>query len=196
MESINHKSNKIGDIEMCKQPIINTDRLQLRPFELRDSSRVRELAGDPKVAETTLNVPHPYEDGMAEAWINMHKDIFINKKGIIYAIVKKEDNELVGTVGLHINNTHRKAELVYWIGVPYWSKGYCTEASRALLAFGFKELNLNRIYALAMESNVASYKVMEKIGMKYEGTRRQDTIKNGVAIDLKSYAILKEEFNE
>lgn len=52
--------------------------------------------------------------------------------------------------------------VAYWIGVPYWSKGYCTEASRAILEFGFKELNLNRIYALAMDRNAGSYKVMEK----------------------------------
>ncbi len=181
---------------MDKQPIINTDRLLLRPFELSDSSQVKKLAGDSKVAETTLNVPHPYEDGMAEAWINLHEDIFLDKKGIIYAIVEKDSNELVGTVGLHIINIHRKAELAYWIGVPYWNKGYCTEASRAILGLGFKELNLNRIYALAMDSNVGSYRVMEKIGMTYEGTRRQDIIKNGVPIDLKSYAILKKTFNE
>ncbi|MCD2345480.1 MULTISPECIES: GNAT family N-acetyltransferase [Clostridium] len=181
---------------MHSQPILNTDRLILRPFELSDSSRVKELAGNPKIAETTLNVPHPYEDGMAESWISFHKESFINKKAVVYAIVTKDNNELIGTAALHINNVHRKAELAYWIGVPYWRKGYCSEASKALLKFGFKELNLNRIYALAMASNVASYSVMKKIGMKYEGTRRQDILKNGIPVDLKSYAILSDEFIE
>ncbi|MBB6697101.1 GNAT family N-acetyltransferase [Clostridium algidicarnis] len=178
------------------QPVIHTDNLLLRPFKISDSSRVKELAGDSKIATTTLNVPHPYEDGMAELWINSHKDIFINKKGIIYAIIKKDSNELIGTVALMMNNIHKKAELSYWIGVPYFNKGYCTESSKAIIEYGFKELNLNKIYALCMDSNVGSYRVMEKIGMKYEGTRKQDVIKNGVPKDLKSYAILKEEFNK
>lgn len=181
---------------MYSQPIIHTDRLLLRPFKISDSSKVKELAGHSKIAETTLHVPHPYQDGMAETWINSHKDIFINKKGIIYAIIKKDSNELIGTVGLSINDIHRKAELAYWVGVPYWGKGYCTEASKALIEYGFKELNLNRIYALSMDYNIGSYKVMENIGMKCEGTRKQDVIKNGVPKDLKSYAILKEEFKE
>ena len=181
---------------MCSQQIIHTDKLLLRPFEISDSRKVKELAGDSKIAETTLNIPHPYEDGMAEPWINSHKDIFINKKGIIYAIIKKNSNELIGAVGLMINNIHRKAELSFWVGVPYWGKGFCTESSKALIEYGFKDLNLNRIYALSMDYNIGSYKVMEKIGMKYEGTRKQDVIKNGVLKDLKSYAILKEEFNE
>lgn len=181
---------------MEMQPIIETKRLILRPFKLSDSKIVQGLAGDSKIAETTLNIPHPYMDGMAEAWINTHKENLINEKSITYAIVKKETEELMGAISLMaINNTHKKAELGYWVGVPYWNKGYCTEASQAIVELGFKELNLNRIYALSMECNNGSWRVMEKIGMKYEGTRRQDVFKNGKAIDLRSYAILREDFH-
>ncbi len=180
---------------MEMQPIIETKMLILRPFKLSDSKIVQELAGDSKIAETTLNIPHPYMDGMAEAWINTHKDNLINEKSITYAIVKKETEELMGAISLMtINNAHKKAELGYWVGVPYWNKGYCTEASQAIVELGFKELNLNRIYALSMECNNGSWRVMEKIGMKYEGTRRQDIFKNGIAVDLRSYAILREDF--
>ena len=179
---------------MGKQPIIETERLILRPFELSDSKRVQELSGDSKVAETTLNIPHPYEDGIAESWISTHKHNFNSGKSITYAIVIKDTKEVIGAIGLTISKIHRKAELGYWIGVPYWENGYCTEASQAIIEFGFKELNLNRIYARAMDSNIGSWRVMEKVGMKYEGTRRQDAIKNGVPVDLKSYAILREEF--
>lgn len=178
------------------QPIMKTERLILRPFKLLDSKIVQELAGDSKIAETTLNIPHPYIDGMAEAWINTHKDNLINEKSITYAIVKKETDELMGAISLMINKIHKKAELGYWIGVPYWNKGYCTEASRAIVELGFKELNLNRIYALAMESNAGSWRVMEKVGMRYEGTRREDVIKDGIPMDLKSYAILRKDFIE
>ncbi|MDR7856742.1 GNAT family N-acetyltransferase [Tissierella sp.] len=178
------------------QTIIKTKRLILRPFELSDSKIVQKLAGDSKIAETTLNIPHPYEDGMAESWINTHKDNLINETSITYAIVENETGELIGAISLMgINKVHKKAELGYWIGVPYWGKGYCTDASQAIVEFGFKELNLNRIYALAFESNKGSWRVMEKMGMKYEGTRRQDVVKNGRFKDLRMYSILLEEFN-
>lgn len=179
---------------MKKQLILETERLILRPFNLSDSKRVQELAGDTRIGETTLNVPHPYEDGMAESWIGTHKDSFNNGDGIIYAIVKKDTKELVGTVSLMgIENIHKKSELAYWIGVPYWRNGYCSEACHAIIEFGFKNINLNKIYALAFEDNISSWKVMEKVGMKYEGTRRQDVIKNGIAMDSRSYSILREE---
>ncbi len=112
---------------------------------------------------------------------------------ITYAITLKGSEELIGAISLMINKVHKKAELAYWIGVDYWGNGYCSEASKTLIKYGFDELNLNRIFALSMDSNVGSYKVMEKIGMKYEGIRRQDIIKNGVSKDLVSYSILKNE---
>ena len=179
---------------VAEQPTIKTERLVLRQFNLSDSKRVQELAGDIKIFETTLNVPYPYEDGMAESWIGTHENSFNNGNGVIYAIVKKDAEELIGTVSLiGINNIHKKAELAYWIGVPYWGNGYCTEACHAIVKFGFENANLNKIYALSFEDNIGSCRVMEKLGMAYEGTRRQDVIKNGVAIDLKSYSILKRD---
>lgn len=176
------------------QPVIETERLTLRPFHLLDAKRVQELAGDVKIAETTLNIPHPYEDGMAEAWISTLKDSLADGKSITYAITEKNTGALVGSISLMgMNSIHRKAELGYWVGVPYWNKGYCTEAARAIVELGFKELNLNRIYALAFASNNGSWSVMEKIGMAYEGTRRQDVIKDGMPRDLKSYGILRKD---
>lgn len=179
---------------MVKQPIIETDRLILRPFDILDSKRVQELAGHRKIAKTTLNIPYPYKDGMAEMWISTHIDSFNKKNEITYAVVKKDTNELIGAISLlTINRIHRKAELGYWIGVPYWRNGYCSEAANAIIKFGFKNINLNRIFGLAFENNIPSWRVMEKIGMKYEGTRRQDVIKEGIPLDLRSYSILKDE---
>jgi len=179
---------------MKEQPILQTERLIIRPFKLSDSQRVQELAGNPKIAETTLNIPHPYKDGMAEAWIGTHRESFYNNTGITYAIIKKDDNKLIGAIGLMINNNHRKAELGYWIGVPYWGEGYCTESAREIIKLGFDGLDLNKIYARALVDNIASWTVMVKIGMEYEGTLRHEVIKDGVPIDLKSYAIIREDF--
>lgn len=179
---------------MVNQPVIYTDNLILRPFVLSDARIVQQLAGDVKIAETTLNIPHPYENGMAEAWIGTHRESFSEGKGVTYAVVKNDTNELIGAIGLMINPAHKKAELGYWIGFPYWRNGYCTEASIALIKYGFVELDLNKIYAKAFVLNVGSWTVMEKAGMVYEGTLRQEVIKNGIPYDLKSYAVLREDF--
>lgn len=179
---------------MNNQPNLHGERLILRTFTLSDAYLVQKLAGHIKIAETTLNIPHPYENGMAEAWIGTHRESFTEGKGVTYAIVNKVTNDLIGAIGLMINPTHKKAELGYWIGFPYWGMGYCTEASRLLIDYGFNELLLNKIYAKAFVSNTGSWTVMEKAGMSYEGTLRQEVIKDGIAYDLKTYGILKNEY--
>lgn len=180
---------------MLVQPNLESERLILRPFKLTDANLVRYLAGNTKIAETTLNIPHPYEDGMAETWIGSHGESFNDGKSATYAITKKDTGELIGAIGIMINPNHRKGELGYWIGLPFWGNGYCTEASRIIIDYGFKELLLNKICAKALVGNIRSWTVMEKAGMIYEGTLRQEVLKNGVPYDLKVYAILKDEYH-
>lgn len=176
------------------QPTLETTRLILRPFFLSDAKMVQKLAGDYKVAETTLNIPHPYEDGMAESWISTHSENFEDGNEVTYAIINKSDGCLIGAIGLVINKVHRKAELGYWVGVPFWNRGYCTEASKAIIKYGFEKLDMNKIYAMALVSNIGSWRVMEKTGMSYEGTLRHEVFKDGIPLDLKTYAIIKEEY--
>jgi len=105
----------------------------------------------------------------------------------------RQDGKLCGGLGLHPQPQHRTAELGYWIGVPYWRKGYATEASSAVVRYGFERLNLNRIFAHHFKRNPASGRVLQKIGMRHEGCLRQAVIKWGEYIDLEMYAILREE---
>jgi ribosomal-protein-alanine N-acetyltransferase len=106
---------------------------------------------------------------MAEEWISTHQEKFERGELVNFAIVLRNDDMLIGAIGLVINQQHENAELGYWIGKPYWGNGYCTEAAKAVLHYGFTVLGLNRIYASHMSRNPASGRVMEKIGMKYEG---------------------------
>ena len=177
-----------------QQPTIQTERLVLRPFEESDAAAVQRLAGARQIADTTLNIAHPYEDGMAEAWIATHAGQFAEGSNVIFAIVERESDTLAGAIGLKTESAIQKAELGYWIGVPYWSRGYATEASEALLAYGFEQLGLNRIAAQHFTRNAASGRVMQKIGMTYEGTLRQGTRKWGKFEDLDVYSILREEW--
>lgn len=181
---------------MKRQGIIQMERLTLRPFKLSDSKRVQELARNPKISNTAINVPYPYENGIAEEWINTHKEDFDNDKSIIFAIVKKETKELIGSISLEIDRGNLKAELGYWIGVPYWGKGYGTESAKAIIKLGFECLYLNKIHGKVFDSNKASCAILEKVGMKYEGTLREEIIYGGRAIDLRRYAILKKDFTK
>lgn len=180
---------------MSTQPVLRTERLILRPFTVADAPIVQRLAGDREIFDTTLNIPHPYTDGLAEAWIATHPAEFGNGKSATFAIVRRQDGLLIGAIGLTIRSEHKRAEIGYWIGRPYWNNGYCTEAARALLRYGFHELGLNRVHANHFKRNPASGKVMRNIGMQYEGCRREHVVKDSVAEDLEEYAILREEFD-
>lgn len=179
---------------MDRQPELVTGRLLLRPFDLADALTVQKLAGDKAIASMTLNIPHPYEDGMAEEWIGTHRKEFVEGKSVTFAITLREDETLIGAVGMSINQEHERAEMGYWIGKPYWGNGYCTEAAREFLKYAFAETKLARIQATHFVQNPASGRVMTKIGMAYEGCLRQYVKKWGNPIDLKMYAILRTEY--
>lgn len=175
---------------MADQPTLSTPRLLLRPFRLDDAARVQQLAGAREIADTTLNIPHPYENGMAEAWISTHAEAWDRQELAAFAITSPDDG-VVGAISLRLRPDHFRAELGYWIGRPFWNRGYATEAARAIIGFGFETLGLNRIYAMHLTRNPASGRVMEKAGMQLEGTFRQHVIKWGGAEDVAQYAILR-----
>jgi RimJ/RimL family protein N-acetyltransferase len=157
---------------------------------------VQQLAGAREIADTTSTIPHPYPDGAAEQWIATHGENFESGKSVNLAITLAEAGELVGAISLmSINRDHARAELGYWIGVPYWNQGYCTEAGAAVAAYGFGELGLNRITAHYFARNPASGRVLEKIGMTREGVLRQHLRRWGRFEDCVACAILRSEFH-
>ncbi len=124
-------------------PTIETARLVLRPFALSDAKDVQRLAGDYTVSNTTLNIPHPYEDGMAEEWIASLGPRFDSGTLCTLAIVRRDTRELIGAIGLSLSPRFARAEVGYWIGKAFWGNGYCTEAAQAILHYGFTVLGLN-----------------------------------------------------
>ena len=179
---------------MAERPTLHTERLILRPFQLADAAQVQRLAGEKDIASTTLNIPHPYEEGMAEEWIGQHQERFEKGVSVVFAIVERSGNDPIGAIGLEINPDHRRAELGYWIGKPYWNQGFCTEAAKAVLIYAFQERDLNRVHAMHLTRNPASGEVMRKIGMVQEGTLRSHVVKWGVTEDLAIYGIISKEF--
>jgi [ribosomal protein S5]-alanine N-acetyltransferase len=120
---------------MPDQPTLDTSRLRLRPFALTDTPAVQTLAGEYDIAATTLLIPHPYPDGAAEAWIAAHAEKFLRGEEVNFAITDRESGQLMGAIGLRLTLAHRRGELGYWIGKPFWNRGYCTEGGQAMLDY-------------------------------------------------------------
>jgi [ribosomal protein S5]-alanine N-acetyltransferase len=177
-----------------QQPSIGTDRLLLRPFTLADAGSVQALAGAPEVAATTLLIPHPYPDGGAEAWIETHAPGYASGEMVLFAIVDRQGGQLLGAIGLTLALLHARGELGYWIGVPFWNRGYATEAAAAVLRFGFEGLKLARIFAHHFSRNSASGRVMQKLAMSHEGRLRQHVRKWDRFEDLEVYGLLRAEW--
>ncbi|HEX8408995.1 MAG TPA: GNAT family N-acetyltransferase [Thermoanaerobaculia bacterium] len=169
---------------------LKTERLTLRPFTQADAPAVQRLCGAYEVALNTLMIPHPYPDGAAEQWIAKHAEDFAENRNHHFAV---DDGELAGAMGLMMKGDGI-AEIGYWIAVPAWNRGYATEAARAVVRYGFEECGLHRIFAGHFTRNPASGKVMEKLGMQYEGTLRHHAFKWGEYLDVAFYGLLRDEW--
>lgn len=172
-------------------PTLRTERLLLRPFSALDAARVQALAGAREVYATTLTVPHPYENGIAERWIATHGAQFAAGKAVTLAITRRDDGMVVGAMSLDVRAEHRRAELGYWIGVPYWNNGYCTEAAAAIVQYAFEVLDLHKITSRYLVGNGASERVMIKIGMRKEGELVDEILKDGVFRTAGVYGLVR-----
>jgi ribosomal-protein-alanine N-acetyltransferase len=169
---------------------LQTDRLTLRPSTVSDIPALIPLIGAREVAATTLRIPFPYTEADARDFIAATEEDLSTGNELRLAIILRESDSLCGGVGLRIEAEHRRAELGYWIGVPYWGKGYATEAARAMVKHGFDSLGLHRIFAGHVAGNLASARVLKKIGMLHEGCQRSHNLKWGEFLDLELYGML------
>lgn len=170
-----------------QDPTLQTERLLLRPYTRADAPTLVPLIGAREVAATTLRIPHPYSLSDAEDFITRMESGDEKR----FAIVLRASATLIGGVGLRVATAHNHAELGYWLGVPYWGKGYATEAARAMVRYGFEQLGLHRIQASHFSNNPASGKVLRKIGMTHEGCKREHILKWGEYLDLELYGMIK-----
>jgi [ribosomal protein S5]-alanine N-acetyltransferase len=176
-------------------PRLKTERLLLRRLETDDAERVQALANVHDIARMITPMPYPYTLDEARDWITLTHSEMAMKSAYAFAIVLQSTGELIGAVEVGNEFRNQRGELGYWMGKPYWGHGYMTEAARRVLQFGFETLGLNRVYATHYTSNPASGRVMQKIGMTYEGTLRGHVLKWGEPVDLVCYSILRQEFD-
>jgi|SRR5690349_9915963 len=176
---------------MKSQPTLHTERLTLRPFTLDDAPAVERLAGAYEVAASTLLIPHPYPAGAAARWIEQHQKAFEDNQ--IHFFAMDANGEFIGSIAL-VMKGEGLGEIGYWVGMPFWGRGYATEAAREVVRYGFETCGLQRIYAAHFARNPASGRVLQKAGMQYEGTLRRHQPKWGELIDIAFYGVLREEW--
>ena len=168
----------------------------LRELRLDDGLAVSDGAGDKRVARFLIAVPSPYPLALARRWLQHRIDWWAEARGVTLAIVRRtQPRQLLGTASLRRFNRDRRAELGYWLAAGAWNFGFATEACRAIVDFGFRELDLGRIYAQVLEGNAASRHVLDKLGMTLEGTKRQHVRKGGKLHDVALYGLLRDEWS-
>lgn len=169
---------------------LETKRLILRPIELNDANHINFLCNDHAITSMTLLIPYPCALTDTITWINTQKLACVEGTQANFVITLKDSDTIIGVIGLDIDKQHENAKLGYWIGSKFWSNGYASEAAIAITQHAFAKLKLHRIYASAIKENIASIKVLQKIGMQYEGCLKEHVKKDGVFKDLYNYAIL------
>ncbi|NJD21514.1 MAG: GNAT family N-acetyltransferase [Melioribacter sp.] len=182
--------------ELPEIPKIETERLILRKITTDDVNDIFEYASVPDVTTFVLWETHRAKQDSLD-FVKFAEEQFDNNISIIFGIEIKNEKKLIGTIDLrNWKAIHKCGEVGYVVSKKYWNKGYVSEAMKAVIKFGFKELHLNRIEAHCEEENIGSWRVMEKCRMKFEGILREKVFIKGRFRTMKMYSILKKEWKE
>lgn len=175
---------------------IEGKRIILRTLKKSDAKSIQENLNNKEVSKYTRIIPYPYTLRHAQDFIKIaQQTIGSSREDYSFGIEIKETRKIIGVVSLtHIDYQNRNAEVGYWLGKKYWGKGLAKEALFGILNFGFNNLKLFRIYANVMHPNIASVKLLEKAGFKFEGRMRKSILKDGEWLDELRYSILEEEY--
>lgn len=167
-------------------------KCKIRKWELSDAGRLAAVLSNKNIQDNLRDgLPYPYteQDG-----IDFISAMLSADENETFAFAVTADNIVIGSVGVfRQGNIHRRtAELGYYIGEEYWSRGFCTDAVKQVCRYVFENSDIIRIYAEPFAYNTASCRVLEKSGFVFEGTLRSNAFKNGKILDMKLYSLIKE----
>ncbi len=177
-----------------KMPELETERLKFRAIKKSDFNDIYEYSSNPQTSQFLLWSPHESLE-----YTKKFIDIILAKYKFgeyhDWAIILKENKKMIGTCGFtRIDEQNGTAEIGYVINPQYWGAGIATEAAKKVLQFAFEEMNINRVEARFLFGNEASLKVMNKIGMKFEGYIRESLFVKGKYRTVGVSSILKREY--
>jgi RimJ/RimL family protein N-acetyltransferase len=175
---------------------ITTSRLLLREFTMEDEAALHRLETDPAVRRYMGGGQPTQEETRAFLHRIQHALALDPRPSYTLAMVVRGEGRLMGVVRLTVTNRELgQAELGYRLSPAYWGRGYASEAARALVDFGFSTIGLHRVCALCHPDNSSSQRVMQKVGMHYEGHLREDwRNRDGSWRDSLLYAILEQDW--
>jgi RimJ/RimL family protein N-acetyltransferase len=169
--------------------LLRTERLILRAPRLDDAPVLAELLNDIRIAQNTARIPHPYTLADAEAFI-----AYVQGGGECAFLVTLADDTVIGGCG--VGRLRGDApEIGYWFGVPFWNRGYATEAARAVIDYAFSELGENLLHAGARVSNPASRRVLEKCGYEWTGVVLQRVRALGTSVPCDRFRLTRERWS-
>ena len=166
---------------------------RIRKWELSDARDLSIALSNRKIQDNLRDgLPYPYTEEDGAAFIS---DMLSADENDTFAFAITVDGKVIGSIGVfRQENIHRQtAELGYYIAEEYWGRGIMTEAVKQICEYVFSKSDIIRIYAEPFAYNAASCRVLEKAGFQYEGTLRNNAVKNGKVIDMKMYSLLKED---
>jgi [ribosomal protein S5]-alanine N-acetyltransferase len=173
---------------------LETPRLILRDFVESDLQEIQSYASDAKVVRYLPFGPNKEEDTKNYLQREIALQRQKHREHFALAIVLKSEKQLIGSCRISVTNSDKQeGSIGYCLARKFWKKGYATEATRTLLEFGFKQLNLHRIFATCHPENTASTRVLVKIGMRQEGYLRESEWIKGEWRDSLLYAIVVRE---
>jgi ribosomal-protein-alanine N-acetyltransferase len=176
---------------------LDSERLLLREFSLSDWPAVNAYTSDPEVVKYMPFGPTTEEQTREHLPQCLAYAVEQPRRIYELAVVLRAENHLIGTATIALHpHERRNASFSYLLHRRYWGKGYATEAMRSLFSFGFRDLQLHRLEDTCDTRNLASARVMEKLGMRREGHLRETIWKDGHWYDEYSYAILANEWPE
>ncbi|BAU28793.1 ribosomal-protein-alanine N-acetyltransferase [Aneurinibacillus soli] len=175
-------------------PQLETKRLLLRKMSMDDAPTLFRFWSDEKVTKY-MNIPAFQDVSQATEMIDLLNNLASYKEAIRWGIVLKETNELVGSCGYNnwVKDERCRGEIGYDLGKEYWGQGIAAEALEVMLDYGFTQMKLNRVEALVEPENIASIKLLKKIGFQKEGLLRDYQFVKGNFINLEMYSLLKRE---
>ena len=171
-------------------------KCRIRKWELSDAKDLAVALSNKKVQDNLRDgLPYPYTEQDGKEFISA---MLSADESETFAFAITVDNMVIGSIGIfRQGNIHRQtAELGYYIAEEYWGKGIMTEAVKQICEYVFANSDIVRIYAEPFAYNIASCRVLEKVGFQYEGTLRSNAVKNGRVIDMEMYSLLKAEIKE
>jgi ribosomal-protein-alanine N-acetyltransferase len=172
--------------------IIETERLVLAPIVPSDYRQLAVIAAAREIADTTISVPHPMTLAVACDWVERQCESTQRREAVVFTVRRGIEQAPLGLVSLRdLNHEHACAELSFWLATGAQGRGYAAEAAAALVHHGFKALDLHRIEAYQMVRNIASGRVLARIGFEFEGTLRERVVKWGRREDANLWSKLR-----